>query len=95
MLHLKSISTIPIPPWKSIILSDTLRITSLELVTVRAGVEYSEALLSASRKTALVLVEREVDNLVGAGFALAGYCDLLADSLCLLVVSLFLVVSHS
>ena len=65
MLHLKSISTIPIPPSNSALISlNGSLLTSHELVLEGFCVENFEALLGPQGEASLILVKADVQDLV-------------------------------
>ena len=99
MLHLKSISTIPMPPWKSIIIFvsrwKVRLLTSLELIPVGPSVVHSKTLLSSCWKTTLVLVKPKIDNLIWSRLASAWLNNLLSDGFSQLVALWCFAIDHS
>lgn len=70
MLHLKSISTIPIPPSNSIhqqikaLVIASVTLTSLEGVFKRIGIVNFKAFLGSTSKASLVLIEPDVQDFI-------------------------------
>ena len=63
ILHLKSISTMPIPPSNSVLLRYR-SLTSFEIISERESIEYTKSFLGTTSEASLVLIEPDVQNLI-------------------------------